>query len=61
VTKPLLSGRGRQRDLQNSYRTGREAICQPAQTMIMFMIKVIISADGRVPRGQKNMTKHDKA
>jgi hypothetical protein len=29
--------------------------------MSLFMIEVIISADGRIPTGRKNMTKPDKA
>jgi len=37
-----------------------EGIGQPAQTMSLFMIEVIISADDCVPKGRKNMTKHDK-
>jgi hypothetical protein len=36
-----------------------ERIGQPAQITSLFMIEVIISADGGVPRGRKNMTKHD--
>jgi hypothetical protein len=32
-----------------------------AQIMSLFMIEVIISADGRVPIGQKNLTIPDKA
>jgi hypothetical protein len=31
-----------------------------AQITILFMIEVIISDGGRVPKGRKNLTKHDK-
>jgi hypothetical protein len=33
---------------------------QPVQITSLFMIEVLISADGRVPKGRKNLTKHDK-
>jgi hypothetical protein len=35
-------------------------ISQSFQITSLFMIEVILSADGRVPRGRKNMTEHDK-
>ncbi|HEV3435724.1 MAG TPA: hypothetical protein VG122_00095 [Gemmata sp.] len=39
----------------------RVKISQINIIIILFMIEVIISADGRDQRGRKNMTKHDEA
>jgi hypothetical protein len=37
-----------------------EGIGQPTQIMSLSMIVVIVSDDGRVPSGQKNLTKPDR-